>query len=174
MSLDGSLIHKDGRFLMTRLNKLAALCIAILFVYYEIYRWIPLGRWNWQFHLPVTNDQFYPDIGIGILLLWFAWSFATCRKSGMWTASILLSLWAVVHCIDWWIPYARSLQQNAGRYQFYESHTQLLPVIGNHFPPDAGHVVLDLILFPTCLVAVLATALHSRRSCQSSKLPEPQ
>jgi hypothetical protein len=142
---------------VTRLDKLATVCTGTLFLYYEVYRWVPLGKWNWQFKFPVINDQFYPDLIIGLLLIWFAWSFATRRTVGMWTAAALLTLWVVIHLFDWWIPYARSLPQNIGRYHFYQQRTQVLPALGHHYPPDGGHAVLDFILFPTCLIAVLAT-----------------
>jgi len=72
-----------------RLGRLAAACIVVLFLYYEIYRWVPLGRWNAQLSFPVSNDQFYPDILIGALLFWFAWSFAFARRIGMSTAAVL-------------------------------------------------------------------------------------
>ncbi len=52
-------------------NRVAAALVALLFCYYEVFRWIPLARWNWQFSWPVVNDQFYPDIIIGGLLLLF-------------------------------------------------------------------------------------------------------
>ena len=145
---------------MTRLDKLASVCMGTLFLYYEVYRWVPLRKWNGQFKFPVINDQFYPDLIIGLLLLWFAWSFATRRTVGMSTAAVLLTLWVVIHLFDWWIPYARSLPQNIGRYHFYQQRTQVLPALGYHYPPDAGHAVLDFILFPTCFIAVLATIWH--------------
>jgi hypothetical protein len=84
---------------VTSLDKLATVCT----LYYEVYRWVPLGNWNWQFTFPVINEQFYPDLIIGLLLLWFAWSFATRRRVGMCAASILLTLWVVIHLFDWWI-----------------------------------------------------------------------
>jgi hypothetical protein len=71
---------------MARLDKLATVCTGTLFLYYEVYRWVPLGKWNWQFTFTVTNDQFFPDLLIGLLLLWFTWSFAARRRVGMWTA----------------------------------------------------------------------------------------
>ena len=141
-----------------------AFCITVLFVYYEVFRWIPLGRFNWQFDWPVINDQFYPDLVIGALLLWFIWSFARARRIGMITAACLLSLWTAVHCFDWWIPYLRDLPQNLSRYSFYQPHTQLLPVIGHHYPPDAAHAILDLILFPTTALTILSTAFRQTLS----------
>src|ERR1700761_3608816 len=110
-----------------RLSKIAALAIAILFVYYTLFRWVPLGRWNWQFHWPVVNDQFYPDIVICLLLLVFAIAFVRRWLFAMWSASVLLTLWAVVHFFDWWLPYFRSSAANLGRYNFYAAHIQVLP-----------------------------------------------
>ena len=142
---------------MPSTRQLAVALLGALFLYYEVYRWIPLGRWNGQFHLPVTNDQFYPDLVIGALLLWFLWSFARASKPGIVTACILLTLWVVAHTFDWWIPYLRDLPQNAARFSFYASHTQLLPVVGHHYPPDAGHAILDFLLFPTWVAVLIAT-----------------
>jgi len=58
---------------MTSSNRLAVVSTTVLFCYYEIYRWIPLGPWNGEPRWPVRNDQFYPDIVIGLLLLWMIW-----------------------------------------------------------------------------------------------------
>jgi hypothetical protein len=129
----------------------------MLFMYYEIYRWVPLRRWNWQFAWPVNNDQFYPDIVIGVLLAWIAWAFAGMRRVSMRIGTSLLALWTVVHLFDWWIPYAKNAPGNLGRFSFYSPRTQILPVIGNHYPPDAGHAVLDFLLFPTFALALTAT-----------------
>jgi hypothetical protein len=69
---------------MRSLNKLTIFFIALLFVYYETYRWIPLGAWNGEFRWPVTNDQFFPDIVIGLLLVWSGYVFWAGRRKGMW------------------------------------------------------------------------------------------
>lgn len=70
---------------MTRATKLAAFNTSALFSYYELFRWIPWGAWNGEWHFPVHNDQFYPDIVIGALLLWISYSFSRLRRVGMWT-----------------------------------------------------------------------------------------
>jgi hypothetical protein len=152
---------------MTLRNRAAVGLLVVLLVYYEIFRWIPLGRWNWGFRWPVRNDQFYPDIVIGLLLILFMIAFARRWPWGMWLGLGLLGLWAGVHFFDWWLPYLRSLPSNGARYRFYSQHTQILPVIGDHYPPDGGHAVLDLILYPTwiaCLVAALSGNRASRQS----------
>ncbi len=135
----------------------AAVAVTVLFLYYEIYRWVPMGRWNGQFTWPVNNDQFYPDIVIGSILVWMAWSFARVRRVSMWIGTFLLALWTVVHLFDWWVPYAKNAPENQGRFSFYSQRTQILPVIGNHYPPDAGHAILDFLLFPTFVVALMAS-----------------
>ena len=148
----------------------SALLFALL-AYYEIYRWVPLGRWNWQFAFPVVNDQFYPDIVIGLLLALFLVSFLRTWQIGMWAAVVLLGLWTTVHFFDWWRPYLQNSAANYGRYSFYAPHTQLLPVIGYHYPPDAGHAVLDFILFPawgSCLLACLLPLLRRQRTATKS------
>jgi hypothetical protein len=147
---------------MRRAHFWAATAVTMLFLYYEIYRWVPLRRWNWQFAWPVHNDQFYPDIVIGFLLMWIAWSFARRHRISMWAGTLLLALWTVVHLFDWWIPYAKSAPQNLGRYSFYSQRTQILPVIGNHYPPDAGHAILDFLLFPALALALTATIANLR------------
>jgi hypothetical protein len=47
---------------VNRSGRAAAFLLFLLLFYYEVYRWIPLGKWNWQVRWPVQNDQFYPDI----------------------------------------------------------------------------------------------------------------
>jgi hypothetical protein len=134
-----------------------AVCLLfLLLLYYEVYRWLPLGKWNWQFRWPVQNDQFYPDIAIGLLLTFFLAAFIRAWRAGTWVSVFLLGLWGCVHFFDWWLPYLQSSASNYPRFSFYALHTQVLPVIGNHYPPDGGHAVLDLILYPTWLTCLLA------------------
>ena len=147
---------------MRRAHIWATVALMALFTYYEVYRWVPLGRWNWQFVWPANNDQFYPDIVIGVLLVWIAWSFARVRRVSMWIGTSLLALWTAVHLFDWWIPYVKNSPENQGRFSFYSQHTQILPVIGDHYPPDAGHALLDFLLFPTFALAVMATIANLR------------
>ena len=147
---------------VTRLSKITNMAMGALCVYYTLFRWIPLGCWNWQFHWPAENDQFYPDIVICVLLAWFTIAFLRRRLPVMWIATVLLTLWAVIHLLDWWIPYAQDSVTNYVRYSFYAPHTQLLPVIGHHYPPDGAHALLDFLLFPTCLLALLTSVQEIR------------
>ncbi len=78
------------RCLVSTKNRTAGVLLSILLLYYEVYRWIPLRRWNWQFRWPVQNDQFYPDIMIGFLLAFFVVTFLRSWRPGMWVAVALL------------------------------------------------------------------------------------
>lgn len=137
-------------------RRVAVILLLLLFIYYEVYRWTPLGRWNWQFRWPVQNDQFYPDIVIGILLIFFLTAFIRQWRVGTWLCVPLLGLWAGVHFFDWWLPYFQNSASNYARYSFYAAHTQLLPVVDHHYPPDGGHAVLDFLLFPAWIACFLA------------------
>src|SRR5260370_38304092 len=103
-----------------------------------MYRWVPMGRWNWEFTWPVNNDQFYPDIVIGLLLVWMARSFAQVRRVSMWLGTSLLALWTAVHFFDWGIPYPKKPPKNLGHFSFYTQHPQILPWSGKHIPSHAG------------------------------------
>ena len=146
-----------------KLNKLAVGFLIALLIYYEFYRWIPLGVWNGEFHWPVHNDQFYPDVVIGLLLLWMVVSFRKQHEISMWIGAALLALWVGVHLNDWWIPYLMGTgPERDGFYRFYASRSQLLPAIGRHRPPDAGHAILDFFVFGAFLLGVASTVKHAR------------
>ena len=144
-------------------NRVAVFFLSLLFLYYEIYRWVPLGKWNWQFSWPVSNDQFYPDIVIGLLLILFVVAFVRSWRFAMWIGVVLLGLWVGVHFFDWWLPYLKGSASYYSRYSFYAPHSQILPVFGTHYPPDGGHAILDVILYPTWLACLIA-ALPRKKS----------
>jgi hypothetical protein len=140
-----------------RTRRVAITLLSLLLIYYEIFRWVPLGKWNWQFHWPVQNDQFYPDIVIGLLLIFFLLSFIRGWRVGTWACVALLGLWGGVHFFDWWWPYFHDSPATYPRFSFYAPHTQILPVIGHHYPPDGAHAVLDFLVYPTWFACLLAT-----------------
>ena len=86
------------------------------------------------------------------------------RIVGMWIGTALLTLWIGVHLNDWWIPYARGTGvEREGFYRFYSSRTQILPVIGNHHPPDGGHAILDLLVLVAFVFCFAAAFANSRK-----------
>lgn len=77
------------------------------------------GALELQFHWPAENDQVYPDIFICILLACFTMAFLRRRLPVIWVATVLLTLWSVIHLFEWWIPYAQDSVTNYARYRFY-------------------------------------------------------
>jgi hypothetical protein len=107
---------------------------------------------------------FYPDIVIGLLLLWMVSTFRQRRIVATWIGVLLLTLWLGVHLSDWWIPYLRGTgSEREGFYRFYSARTQILPVIGTHRPPDGGHAILDLFVLSAFLFALWAAFMDSRK-----------
>ena len=143
---------------MLQSSRVAGWCLVLLLMYYEVYRWIPLGRWNRQFRWPVQNDQFYPDVVIGLLLMFFVVAFFRSWRPAMWFAVALLVLWVGVHFFDWWRPYMQNSASKYARYSFYASHMQILPVIDHHYPPDGGHALLDFLLYPTWVICFVVSS----------------
>ena len=111
----------------------------------------------------MQNDQFYPDIVIGLLLMFFVVAFFRSWRPAMWSAVALLGLWVGVHFFDWWLPYMQNSASNYARFSFYAPHTQLLPVIGHHYPPDGGHALLDFLLYPTWFVCLVASSFKKAK-----------
>ena len=145
-------------------RRLSVFLLMVLFVYYEVYRWMPLGPWNGEFIQPVHNRWLYVDIVIGLLLLWMTRSFYKRRIVNMWVSVTLLTLWLGMHLKVWWIPYAKGTgPETADLYKSYSSHTQILPLIGNHHPPDGGQTVLDFLIVATWFVCLLASIRTKRK-----------
>ena len=116
----------------------------VLFVYCEVYRWMPLGTWNGEFIRPVHNRWPYVDIVIGLLLLWMTRSFYKRRIVSMWVSVALLTLWLGMHLKAWWIPYANGTRpQTADLYQSYSSSRLQNAAGGTTISPDGGQTVLD-------------------------------
>jgi len=145
--------------------------LILLFLYYTVDRWTPLGNWNGEHTWPVHNDQFYLDIIVGLVLLAALSSFRASFRPGMILGTALLGLWVYFHLQSWWLPYFRGVTSPRAMafHEQFLAHTQVLPRVGNHFPPDAEHTFIDLFVFPAflfCLPATLRSLV--RRSPQSS------
>jgi hypothetical protein len=145
----------------------------LLFLYYNIDRWTPLGNWNGEHYWPVQNGQASLDIFVGVVLLAATLSFQTNFRPGMILGTALLGLWVYFHLQSWWLPYFRGVTSPravAFHTQFL-AHTQVLPRFSSHFPPDAEHTFIDFFLFPAfffCLVATLRSLFgRSPRSSSS-------
>lgn len=133
--------------------------LIFLFLYYAVDRGMPLGKWNGEYHWPVHNDQFLLDLVVGVIVLGAIFSFQLNFRPGMILCTALLGLWTYFHLQTWWIPYWQGVSSPraiAFHEQFLE-HTQVLPKYGHHFPPDAEHTFIDMLVFPAFLLCLIAT-----------------
>jgi hypothetical protein len=133
--------------------------LVLLFLYYQVDRWTPLGNWNGEHFWPVHNDQFSLDIIVGLVLLAALISFRANFGAGMVLGTALLGLWVYFHLQSWWLPYFRGVTspRAIAFHEQFLAHTQVLPRFGNHFPPDAEHTFIDLFVFPAFLFCFVAT-----------------
>jgi hypothetical protein len=74
-------------------------------------------------------------------------------------------VWMVLQVRSWWVPYFRGYSPQRLRvYQQFFGQTyrfKFLPATGDHLPPDAMHVVLQLLLLVVLISGVFA--LFERR-----------
>lgn len=135
--------------------------LIVLFVYYEVDRWTPLGDWNGNYSWAAHNDQAVLDLVVGAALLLAIVSFKFEFKIGMVLATLALAAWAFMHLQSWWIPYYQGVYTSdsiAFHAQFL-NHTQVLPKIDNHYPPDAEHSFIDLFLLVALVRSGVATVM---------------
>ena len=83
--------------------------LILLFQYYNLDRWTPLGRWNGEYHWPVHNDQLYLDLVVGVIVLGAILGFRSNFRAAMILGTALLGLWTYFHLQTWWIPYFRGV-----------------------------------------------------------------
>lgn len=122
----------------------------VLLLYFELIEWVNLFPWNDIRH---GNGQAGLDIFLGVVLL--AGTIASVRrwKPLLWVAFVVYVIWMALQIVSWWVPYIRGA--SAGWQQVYlhnfSQTIQWLPRSGTHLPPDAAHLVLQvLILWALC------------------------
>jgi len=71
--------------------------LIVLFLYYDIDRWTPLGKWNGEYRWPVHNDQFYLDLVVGAIVLGATFCFRSTFRPGMVLGTAPMGLWTYFH-----------------------------------------------------------------------------
>lgn len=138
----------------------------ILTVYLQAFMWLPLGHWNGKFEW-INSDYFKMFAGY---LLWALFGIISIIGfTKRWIALMIFGLifhlvWFIMHAFDWWIPYIQGASQE--RLEWYKrdfSQTYYwLPKINNHWPPNAGHVVIDILLIVVLISGLNYTILTWR------------
>jgi hypothetical protein len=138
--------------------------LAALFTYYAIDRWLPLGAWNGQRGFPVDNDQALLDVITLAVLAVGLISVRAGNRPGMVIVTAGLGLWTYFHLSLWWWHYLVGVDpaDRAFHDQFL-AHTQILPRVGDHLPPDGEHAVIDFLLLPATVLTLYATIERLRR-----------
>ena len=152
-----------------------------LALYFQATVWFPLGSWN-----DTQGERLIETVRSG----------AATRADLLFSLAMLLPLglfllgywkrlfwllwlclagyagWAVVQIDSWWIPYFFGADQNDLRNQkLLERTYKILPSFPNRPAPDAMHLVLDVLLFASVLLAF--TGLLIARWERSAPPPPP-
>ena len=135
-----------------------------LFAYYQIIEWVNLFPWN---DIRRGNGQATLDLIVAAVLGIFI--VATWRRL-RWVMAVgvgLYGLWAWLQIDSWWVPYLRAASPAWKRTydRFFGETIKCLPSDGIHLPPDACHVMLQLLILAALSTSVLAVfQLFSRSS----------
>lgn len=131
----------------------AQLC---LLLYLQVIEWIDLFPWN---DIRRGNGQEGLDVVLGVLMTaalivtYLRW------RPGILAAAALYAVWLSLQVMTFWKPYVTGASERWARVHAanFAVTIQCLPAIGNHLPPDASHVVLQmLIAFAVAFTALLA------------------
>jgi hypothetical protein len=138
--------------------------------YMQLVTWVPLGRWNYQPCCPTGLEQWrrgtlsaVDAAGTTAFLLplaLFWWGARQQRRWAMWLSLSLVGVWLALQVWTWWPPYIVGASERwAAVYaRAFAQSTRILPRWDNHLPPDALHLVLQVLLSGT-----LATGWRSSR-----------
>lgn len=126
-----------------------------LFAYYQIIEWVNLFPWN---DIRRGNGQASLDLIVagvlGILIM------STWRRL-RWVMAVgvgLYGLWAWLQIDSWWVPYFRGASPSWKRThdRFFGETIKFLPSDGVHLPPDACHVMLQVLILAALITSALA------------------
>lgn len=136
-------------------HRRAALAVAVLGVYLQVVEWIDLHPWN---DVRTGNGQEMLDLLLAPLsVMLVAWMWTSPRWAQA-VASAALLVWAGLQVTTWWSPYLWGASPSWKRVheRWFADTVQVLPNDGVHLPPDANHLVLQLLI-----LAALALAAHA-------------
>ena len=136
-------------------NRHAALAVSVVGAYLQLVEWVDLFPWN---DVRSGNGQATLDLilaGLTIFLVIFLWFGG---RSAAILSSIGLAAWTWLQLSSWWIPYFFGASPGWKRvYENWFSETvQLLPSTEINLPPDANHLVLQILILVALVVSLRA------------------
>jgi hypothetical protein len=141
-----------------------------LAAYMQLIAWIPLGRWNFQPCCPsgltqlnrgtLTIADVLVVLAFALPLLAFWYAHRRGWRWAMWIALAAYAAWLALQLTSWWLPYlfGATARWAVVYERAFAQATQILPRWGSHLPPDAMHLVLQVLL-----IGVLWTGISALR-----------
>ena len=150
----------------------AAIAQLVLLAYLELVEWVDLFPWN-----DVRGGNGQPALDLALGVVFAATAAGTFLEKRVWTraAAILTGVWLLLQIYSWWVPYLRGaspLWERIWRVHFAQT-VQVLPSSGNHLPPDACHLLLQILIaaaFALSLRALYSGESSSRSSSSSGSV----
>lgn len=155
-----------------------------LAAYMQLVSWAPLGRWNHQPCCPPGLEQLRRgtltladalSTALFLLPAIVFWVGARRRsRPAMWCAVIATGVWLFLQLWTWWPPYVfgASDQWSQVYARAFAQSTAVLPRWGNHLPPDALHLMLQVLLAGSVVTGTSAL-LRNRRVVRFRVDPSP-
>ena len=129
--------------------------------YMQLISWVPLGRWNYQPCCPPGLVAFRRGTltaadaaGAGAFLLPVVVFWLGVRlksRWAIWLAVSAVTVWLGLQLLTWWPPYIFGASEQWARVyaRAFAYSTPILPRWSDHLPPDALHLVLQVLLVGT-------------------------
>ncbi|HTQ12955.1 MAG TPA: hypothetical protein VMH86_03695 [Rhizomicrobium sp.] len=139
----------------------AAAALLALGIYLEAMEWIDLYPWN---NIRGGNGQQTLDYAIAaVVAALAAWLWRGGRIPAL-LALAFAGFWGWLQVTTWWIPYIAGASPQWQRVydKWFGGCIQILPAAPGHPPPDANHLVLDLLVAAAFVTAAQAAVAAFR------------
>jgi hypothetical protein len=145
-----------------------------LAAYMQLVSWVPLGQWNYQPCCPtgvelLRRGTLSPSdaAAAAALVLPVALFWLGARREWRWAMSFAIfatTLWLGLQLWTWWPPYLFGASDHWSEVyaRAFAHSTPILPRWGNHLPPDAMHLVLQVLLSGAVATGTMAVLRRPR------------
>jgi hypothetical protein len=150
-----------------RAHRRAAVAVAVLGVYLQVVEWVDLFPWN---DVRTGSGQEMLDLLLALLSVMLVGWMWTSRRWAQLVATLALAVWAALQVTTWWSPYLWGASPGWKRTweRWFSETVQVLPNDGVHLPPDANHLVLQLLILVALGLSAPAAWAGFRRPAPAS------
>ena len=151
------------------INQWAALFTLLVGLYLVAVEWLDLYPWTTS--LAIThgdNGQQSIDVITGVVLLAMVFALWRGARTISVVSALLLGFWMWLQLTTWWIPYFTGASAGWTRVYatWFAGTPQILPSSPGHYPRDANHFVLQVIL-AVAIGLCVASAFKKRGPLES-------